>query len=64
MENPAKVRKDLEEVEIDVTMEVIKKMSIENLKAKVNASIRKAALMYLKGDKFRMSKIMHISHEL
>ena len=38
-------------------------MSIKNFKAKVKTSIRKAAFRYLNGEKARMSKIMHISHE-
>ena len=69
LENPVKgdwilqVRKDLDEVEMNVTMEDIQMMSIENFKAKVKTSIRKAALKYLNGEKARMSKIMHISHE-
>jgi hypothetical protein len=69
MENPVKgdwilqVRKDMEEVEINVTMEEIQIMSIENFKAKVKTSIIKAAIKYLNGEKAIMSKIMHISHE-
>ena len=38
-------------------------MSIENFKANVKTSIRKASFKNLNGEKARISKIMHIYHE-
>ena len=69
MQNPVKgdwilqVRKDLEETEINDTLEDIQKMSIEEFKAKVKTSVKNSALKYLNSEKARMSKIMYISHD-
>ena len=68
LENPVQgdwtnqVKKDINEVALDTSMEEIKMMSKETFKEIVKASISKAAFIYLTDEKEKLSKIMNVSH--
>ena len=57
------VKKDMNEIELDISMEVIKRFTKEAFKQKVSKAVNKAAFQYLCSEKKRMSKVMYVPHD-
>ena len=55
-------RKDIEELEINLSYEEIRNMSIPKFKTRVSKAVTKSALQYLLTEKNKLSKVLHIQY--
>ena len=69
MENPseddwtAKVEKDLDEINLNISMESIKMMTKEEFSKKVRTAVNKAALKFRTVEKQKRSKVQKVNHD-
>jgi hypothetical protein len=69
MENPSKddwttqVEKDLDEIDLNISMESMKMMTKEEFSKKVRSAVNKAALKFLTIEKRKRSKVKEVNHD-
>jgi hypothetical protein len=54
------MQKDIEELEINLSDEEIRNMLIPKFKTRVPKAVTKSALQYLRTEKNKLSKVLHI----
>ena len=57
-------RNNLEEIDLKLTFEEIKALSIQRFMTKVSKAVSKYALSYLNQEKLKLRKVLHITHSV